>query len=56
MDNVDTALAAAEANGCGVCVPAFDVPGVGRMAHITDPQGAHIAMITYESPVGSECG
>lgn len=50
--DVDKALSKAEARGATVLVPAMDMPGVGRMATIKDPQGARIAMITYESMQG----
>ena len=39
----------AEAAGAKVVAPAMDMPGVGRMATLTDPQGARFAVITYES-------
>ena len=50
VKDVDAAVAAAEANGGTVVMPAMDMPEVGRMAHIRDPQGAHIALITYVTP------
>ena len=49
VDDVDARVKAAEAAGAKVVVPAFDAPGVGRMANIEDPTGALIALITYES-------
>ena len=33
-----------------VCVPPMDIPGVGRMAAIKDPQGAAFAIIKLETP------
>ena len=51
VDDVDAALAAVGANGGTVNCPAMDIPGVGRLAHFTDPQGAMIAIITYENPI-----
>lgn len=47
--DVDTSVAKAEANGAKVIQPAMDMSGVGRMATLTDPQGARFALITYES-------
>lgn len=45
VDDCDACTSKAEALGADVCVPAFDIPGVGRMAVITDPQGATFAVI-----------
>lgn len=47
--NVDAAIETATARGASVLQPAMDLPGVGRMATLTDPQGARFALITYES-------
>lgn len=47
--NVDESVARAEAKGAAIIQPAMDMPGVGRMATLTDPQGARFALITYES-------
>lgn len=52
VDDVDAAVAAAESNGGTIVCPPMDVPSVGRMAHFSDPQGAMIAVITYETPIG----
>ncbi len=41
VDNVDACLEKTLALGGQVCVPAFDAPGVGRIAMITDPAGAN---------------
>lgn len=49
VDNVDEALAKCTSLGGKVMMPAMDVPTVGRMACIQDPQGATISIITYES-------
>ena len=40
VDDVDATVAKAEELGGQVVAPAFDVPGVGRMAVLADPQGA----------------
>jgi len=42
VDDVDARLAKCTAAGATIVVPAMDVPTVGRMALISDPQGAHI--------------
>lgn len=47
--DVDASVARAEAKGATVLQPAMDMPGVGRMATLNDPQGACFALITYES-------
>ncbi|WP_171208179.1 MULTISPECIES: VOC family protein [unclassified Ruegeria] len=47
--DVDASVDTAKAKGATVVQPAMDMPGVGRMATLTDPQGARFALITYES-------
>ena len=47
--DVEATVATAEAEGATVLQPPMDMPGVGRMATLTDPQGARFALITYES-------
>lgn len=42
VDDVDARIAKCEEHGGKVVVPAMDVPTIGRMALIQDPQGAHI--------------
>lgn len=49
VTDVDESVARAEARGAAVIQPAMDMPGVGRMATLSDPQGARFALITYES-------
>ena len=39
VDDVDAAVAAMTADGAQVQMPAFDIPGVGRLAMLADPQG-----------------
>lgn len=41
VDDVDAKVAKAEELGGAVVVPAMDVPTIGRMALLHDPQGAH---------------
>jgi predicted enzyme related to lactoylglutathione lyase len=40
VDDVDTAVKAIGAAGGQVHLPAWDIPGVGRIAMVSDPQGA----------------
>jgi predicted enzyme related to lactoylglutathione lyase len=50
VDDVDaTARKAVELGGKVVHCPQ-DIPGVGRMAVIVDPQGAALNVITYTTP------
>lgn len=49
VPNVDASVEKAQAKGAALIQPAMDMPGVGRMATMTDPQGARFALITYES-------
>lgn len=48
VDNVDSILAEAEKLGASVVVPAMDIPKIGRMSGIQDPQGAFVMIIQYE--------
>ena len=45
--NADETIEKITANGGGVRVPAFDAPGVGRMAVVTDPTGAGFSIIQF---------
>jgi predicted enzyme related to lactoylglutathione lyase len=49
VPNVDDCLARAIALSGSVCVPAFDAPGVGRIARIDDPTGAGFYVIALAS-------
>lgn len=40
VDDVDACVAAITASGGSVQMPAFDIPNVGRIAMVSDPQGA----------------
>jgi uncharacterized protein len=50
VDNVEKTLTECAALGGKTLVPAMDVPGVGRMAVIQDPQGAVLSVMAYSSP------
>ena len=45
VEDVDATAGRAEAAGGKLCFPAFDVPGVGRIARIIDPSGAGFYVI-----------
>jgi predicted enzyme related to lactoylglutathione lyase len=47
VDNVDTTAKQADELGGKILMPPRDIPEVGRIAVIQDPQGAAIAIITY---------
>lgn len=49
VTDVDASVERATKAGATVLDGPQDAPGVGRMATIADPQGARIALITYES-------
>ena len=47
VDSVDASLEAAVKLSGKVIIEAFDAPGVGRMAKLSDPCGASLSIITY---------
>ncbi len=49
VEDVDAAAGRAKAAGGRVVSAPADMPGVGRMSTIQDPQGGLISLITYES-------
>ncbi len=48
--DVDATVERALAAGGTLCFPAFDAPGVGRIARIDDPAGAGFYVITFVAP------
>lgn len=50
VGDVDATIAKVEAAGGDVLQPAFDVPGVGRIAIIEDPTGAVMGIIKPVTP------
>ncbi len=50
VTNADETAAKCSALGGKALVPPMDVPGVGRMAVLQDPQGAVINVIAYAMP------
>lgn len=53
VDDVDAACARAEKLGGKVCNPAFDMPGIGRTAVLTDPAGAMFHPFVPEDKSGA---
>lgn len=49
VEDVDATTAQAQSLGGTVVAPAFDVPGVGRMAVLADPQGAMFSLMAGET-------
>ena len=47
VTDVDGMLTRVEKLGGKICVPAQDIPDIGRFAVIRDPQGAMLSLITY---------
>jgi predicted enzyme related to lactoylglutathione lyase len=50
VDDVDATCRKVEQLGGKVCVPVMELPSVGRMAVIQDPQGATLSIISYAMP------
>ena len=50
VDDCDAKVQKATELGANVMKPADDIPGVGRFAILTDPQGAAFAIIKLENP------
>jgi len=44
VDDLEGAVATAEANGGTTTVPPTDIPGQGRYAVLTDPEGSEVAL------------
>lgn len=53
VDDVDASVAAIVADGGTVHLPAFDIPGIGRLAMLTDPQGIPFYVMRGASPESS---
>lgn len=50
VDDVDATVAAATARHAAVLMPGTDMPGVGRLALLRDPEGAFFALLHPTSP------
>jgi predicted enzyme related to lactoylglutathione lyase len=53
VDDVDASVASIVADGGAVHLPAFDIPDVGRIAMVTDPQGNPFYVMRGASPESS---
>jgi predicted enzyme related to lactoylglutathione lyase len=54
VDDVDATVAAATADGARAIMPPFDIPGIGRVALLADPQGAPIYVMRGASDQDSD--
>ncbi|MEO6248063.1 MAG: VOC family protein, partial [Sphingomicrobium sp.] len=54
VDDVDAMVKAVEQHGGKTLMPPHDLPGVGRFAMITDPQGAPLYVMKPTPPPGQE--
>ena len=54
VDDADAAVAAIEQAGGKALMPAFDIPKVGRVAMVTDPQGVPFYVMKPIPPEGQE--
>jgi predicted enzyme related to lactoylglutathione lyase len=52
VDDVDAAVASTEKSGGKPLMPAFDIPGIGRISLVADPQGAPIYVMKPIPPEG----
>lgn len=50
VDDVDVAVEVAQQHGARITYPPMDVPGTGRMAGISSPQGVHFSVLAYAMP------
>lgn len=49
VDDVDSTVEKIKENKGEICMPAFDMPGVGRMAVAKDPSGVSFSIISFKS-------
>lgn len=54
VDDVDAAVESIEKEGGKALMPAFDIPGIGRIAMVADPQGAPFYVMRPIPPAGQE--
>jgi predicted enzyme related to lactoylglutathione lyase len=54
VDDVDRSVASIEKDGGKALMPAFDIPDIGRVAMVTDPQGAPFYIMKPIPPAGRE--
>ena len=50
VDNVEARVEKVKSLGGKLCHGPMDIPNIGRIAVITDPQGATLTMISYFNP------
>jgi predicted enzyme related to lactoylglutathione lyase len=50
VDNVDATIEVIKANGGASCMPAFDLPNIGRLGICNDPSGAVFTIIQFNAP------
>ena len=50
VESCDATVEKAKGLGASVCAGPFDIPNIGRMAVLQDPQGATIQVISYFPP------
>jgi len=55
-EEVDATAAAVEKHGGEIFMPPFDIPGVGRIAFVADPQGAPFYIMNPTPPAGADPG
>jgi predicted enzyme related to lactoylglutathione lyase len=53
VEDVDSVAAETQAAGGRICMPPTDIPGVGRIAMLSDPQGAAFYVMKPVPPEGS---
>jgi len=54
VDDVDATVGLTETGGGKALMPAFDIPGIGRIGLVADPQGAPIYVMRATPPEGNE--
>jgi predicted enzyme related to lactoylglutathione lyase len=54
VDDVDAVVTAMEADGAKALMPPFDIPNVGRVAMVADPQGAPLYIMKPTPPPGQD--
>jgi predicted enzyme related to lactoylglutathione lyase len=54
VDDVDASVASIESSGGKVLLAAFDIPNIGRIAMVADPQGAPFYVMKPTPPEGRE--
>jgi predicted enzyme related to lactoylglutathione lyase len=54
VDDVDASVASIEQAGGKALMPAFDIPDVGRIALVADPQGVPLYVMRATPPAGNE--